>query len=313
MIYSHRHKQYSRPHTQKHQKAGGSKKKSSTDTVPGIKSTFLNSKKTISKKKYLQWESHIVENCRQIVPKNGRPTIARRNKIIVVADMVPQGSTLPMSKLVRNGQLKSIPEKHRILLYHMNNKKLDTVSLGYEQHPQQPKQKVFKHPATDFGGLTNLTQIVGEEDVTFKNTKPYVVNTKTNVTSCAKQIYKTWLSLSKKKTFYQGNKVLKGLKKFIQSLVRFLQDNSSNITSAHIQFYSLPSEIRMVYTSKDIKKQTGSYYQRLYLGDEQKHGQKIKPSKNIFTTIAYSDNMKKPFITPNINMVNLMNEYTPMF
>ena len=268
--------------------------------------------KLISKKKYLQWESRIVENCKRIVPKTGEPTIARRRKIIVVADMIPKNSKLPMSTLVKNGQLENLPEKHRIPLYHIGNKQLDTVSLGYEQHPHQPGKQVFKHPATDFGGLTNLTQIVGEEEITFENKNPFVVNANTSVSSCTKKIYKAWVACSHKTKFYEESRILKGLKAYIQSLVRFLEDNPSNITSAHVQLYSLPSEVRVIYTSKDIKKQTGSYYKRIYLGEEKKHGQKVKPNKSIFTTIAYSENMKKPFITPNINMLNLMNEYVPI-
>ena len=304
MKYSRRQNQHSMVHTQK-QRKGGEKQQSSSDT--------LLENKPISKKKYLEWESRIVENCKRIVPKNGKPTIARRLKIVIVADMIPKGCKLPMSVLAKNGELVNIPEKHRIALYHMGNEKIEQVSLGYEEHPKQPGKKVFKHPATDFGGLTNVTQIIGEENITFENKTPLVVNAKTSVSSCTEKIYKEWLVYSNKTAFYEKSHILKGLKAYIQSLVDFLKENSSNITSAHIQFYALPTEVRMVYTSKDIKKQTGTYYTRIYSGDEKKHAKTVRPNNKTFTTIAYSENMKKPFITPNINMHNLMNEYVPMF
>lgn len=313
MKYSHRQIQRSIIYTQKHQKGGGKKKQSSSDTL--LERKLSNSNKHISKKKYLDWESRIVENCKRIIPKNGRPTIARRRKVVVVADMISKGCKLPMSELVKSGELVNIPEKHRIALYHMGNEKIDQVSLGYEEHPKQPGKKIFKHPATDFGGLTNVTQIIGEENITFENKTPFVVNAQTRVSSCTENIYKEWLTYSNKTAFYEKKKshIRKGLKAYIQSLVDFLKENSSNIKSAHIQFYTLPTEVRMIYTSTDIKKQTGKYCMRVYSGDEKKHAKTVRPNNKTFTTIAYSENMKKPFITPNINMHNLMNEYVPMF
>ena len=121
-----------------------------------------------------------------------------------------------------------------------------------------------------------------------------------------KSIYDTWLVHSNKKMFYGGEQIKKGLKKYIQSLIIFLQETDLGITSAHIRFHTLPPETLTIFTSADIQRQTGSYYKRNYTDKDDEYGQKIKSKRTLFMTVTD----KHGHITPNINMQNLHNEYT---
>jgi hypothetical protein len=239
----------------------------------------------ISKQKYAEWEKNIIQQLipetkkinksHSLVPSNTTPSIVFKNKIIVVVDYFYHNK--PVSELLKTK--KDCPKKRKIELYHLGKKTIDKVSYGLD------KEGVFKFPATDFGGLTNYSLNIGET--------PKFCKTPSFITSddlLHATVYNTWLRLSKKHKFY-GN-IKSGLSKFI---------NSIN-TKAYIRFKRLPKERRILYTAEYIKRRFSKYYIRNFKGNDDTYAYEIDP-KGLYCAIT--DN----YITPNINKMNILNEY----
>ena len=284
-------------------------------------STRKKSTKAVTKKQYEKWESSIIADNNRIVPCDGEPKLVKRRKVMIVCDFQCAGAKksmvqmVQMLKRVTPKTMTHLPPKHRIHLHHIGNNCPDAVSLGYERKPSATSKEgtfVFKHPATDFGGLTNLHQLQGES-VSFLNASPFVLHTHTNATAMAKTLMRQWLIHSQKKTFANQTRIHKGLHRWVLSVQQQLKDSQARYDRVNLSFYALPDEIRMVYTSNDIYKRFGQYYKRTYTGDAQRHATRVSPDKHTYCSISHNNKLGTSFITPNLNVDNLMNEYVPVY
>lgn len=226
-----------------------------------------------------------------------------------------QKSMVQMVEQVTPKTMSALPQKHRIYLHHIGNKCSDIVSLGYERKPSATRKDgtfVFKHPATDFGGLTNLYQLQGES-MPFLNAKPYVLHTRTSAAAMTKTLMQQWLACSQKNKFMNQAHIHTGLHKWVVSIQDLLKAPEERYDRANLYFYALPDEIRMVYTSNDIYKRFGHYYKRTYSGDAQRHATRVSPDTRTYCSISHNNKLGTSFITPNLNKSNLMNEYVPLY
>lgn len=281
------------------------------------KQTPSTHRSNITKKQYEKWESAIIAHSNSVLPRDGSPTLVKRRKVIVVCDFNSNCSKNSFSQMVesltsQNISNTQLPEKHRIKLHHIGNNCTEAVSLGYEQKKKtstngKASKIVFKHPATDFGGLTNLHQLQGE-CISYRNKTPYVLSTRTNTTKFTKTLMQQWLVHSHKHAFANNKRIQAGLYKWVVSVKELLK-TADLYKHANINFYSLPDEIRIIHTSNDIHKRFGKYYNRIYTGDENNHATHIPPDKHTYCSIAYNNKLDTPFITPNLNATNLQNEY----
>lgn len=281
-------------------------------------STRKKNAKAVTKKQYEKWESSIIAYNNQIVPRDGEPKLVKRRKVMIICDFQCKGakkSLVRMVERVTQKTMSSLPPKHRIHLYHIGNNGPDTVSIGYERKPSAESKAgtfVFKHPAIDFGGLTNLHQLQGES-VPFLNATPYVLHARTNVTAMSKTLVQQWLIHSLKTQFMNHAHIHKGLHKWLVSVQNLLKAPQALYERANIYFYSLPDEIRMIYTSKDIHKRFGQYYKRTYSGDAHQHATRVSPDKHTYCSISHNNKLGTSFITPNLNEENVLNEYVPVY
>ena len=246
----------------------------------------------INKQTYELWEQNIINNLyiddskkTKLIPTNNNYSIVKRIKTIIFINFI--NDKRQFYNLVINNSIESLPIKHKIKLHHIGNNKLDGVSSGLDNN-------TFYYPATDNGGLTNLKQKLGTK-VTIKKIK-FKMTDKTNL-KITNKIYSQWLKYSQKSRF-KGN-IKPKLYKFIKSLKQYLICNYHN---CYICFHTLPTEHRIIYTSHDIKKLTGKYYKRVF--DKDYYAEEVKPNNKLFCSIT------KDFITPNINTINILNEYT---
>jgi len=129
----------------------------------------------------------------------------------------------------------------------------------------------------------------------------------------SKTLMHQWLIHSLKTKFMNQAHIQKGLHKWLASVQNMLKTPQALYERANLYFYSLPDEIRMIYTSKDIRKRFGKYYTRTYTGDAQQHATRVTPDKHIYCSISHNNKLGTSFITPNLNDENLFNEYVPVY
>jgi hypothetical protein len=213
------------------------------------------------------------------LPKDGKPLYAYKDKVMLVVNFIcPDGIDM-LSKTIHNH--RDIPKNEHVMMYHIGNKNMEGVSSGL-------KGDEVSFPGIDVGGLTTYKQIVGTPALV--GMKPKKIHIGSNINQkTIDAIYKTWKTYAGKERFY-GN-VKEGLMQAIRSINR----------DAYIQFYKVPREHRVIYTSMDVYNATGHYYNRLF--GNPKYAQTVKPNKLQYCAITDA------YITPNINRNNILNEY----
>ena len=259
----------------------------------------------ISKEEYQKFENRISEDLyhekkikTDLVPRIGKPSVIELNKVILVLDFVNKDGK-SMSQLIKDKNINNINETSYVSLYHIGNKKKDTVKIGYDKD-----KNMVIFPATDFGGLTNYRLRVGNRDELSK-TKINIIQS-SNINNVLNDIYYTWKKLSKKNRLYGGIK--NKLKLFITSVIKYIH-SQEEFKSVNIRFWKMPKIRRIVYTSYDIYKMMGVYYLRVYGKGDSNYAKITKHSRNIFCSISKSTWENKTHITPNINRNNILNEY----
>ena len=198
--------------------------------------------------------------------------------MLVVNFICPDGIDT-LTKTIHNHP--DIPDRTHVTLYHIGNKNKEGVSSGL-------KGQEVSFPGIDVGGLTTYRHLVGAPS------NPGMKHKRIRITPDVTQktidtIYQTWKNYAEKDRFYGD--VKHGLSLAIRSINK----------DAYIQFYKVPSEFRVICTSNDIYKHTGHYYNRLF--GNPKYAKEVKPSKDHYCAITDS------YITPNINLNNIRNEY----
>ena len=112
----------------------------------------------VDKAAYGAWEAEVVRRFfvggrphTALVPADGAPAVLSKEKYIVV--VVAGG----VADRVAAGGTDGLPAHQHVQLWHIGKQKADGVRFGYAAD-----DGVFKHPACDVGGLTNLKQKLGE-------------------------------------------------------------------------------------------------------------------------------------------------------
>ena len=267
----------------------------------------------VSKTHYTKWASNIFKAVDTLLPTDGHPTVAYRRKVVLMVDFdvpehTPQQSE---SSRVQESSTKrthsSLTTKCKIQLHHFGKGSLDGVSVGYDT-----TRNCFKHPATDFGGLTNVNQQPGEA-VSFVGT-PTPITTKTTtsrVTSLSNTLLDQWRTHSQRSSLHNESAIHKHLQSFLQSVVAVLKDGSTSYTRAHLRFHVLTPELRMLYTMNDIHTLTGTYMVRDFNGDDTHFAHTVSTNVKspLYLSVSRSPRTGERFITPNINRQNILNEY----
>ena len=247
----------------------------------------------VSKAEYAAWEADVVKafysndkSPTELMPVNGAPAKLSKEKIILVADASSTQYT-SVSAQVASRAKHGLPPHQHVKLFHAGLQKEDNVRFGLAD------DNVFKHPACDAGGLTNLRQQLGTSVAWIgKPTEWGGSTTKTGVDKVAKALGAQWRALSKTEI---TPRLEKDLEKFLLSLEKAMR----RVT---IRFYKLPAEHRVVVTAADVKAATGRYFVRTF-GAE--YHAKSSDGKGLYCGIT------KAFVTPNLSEANLRSEYVP--
>lgn len=135
-------------------------------------------KPTVNKETYVAWEKEVItrfftseHKVTALIPTDKQPAFVSKEKYILVVDACDaEGGCV--SEKVGAGTTEGLPEHQHVQLWHINKKKGDGVRFGYAVD-----DGIFKHPACDLGGLTNLRQKLAEP-VAFAGTPvPWVAGT----------------------------------------------------------------------------------------------------------------------------------------
>jgi len=267
---------------------------------------------TVNELTFRNWEKDIITSFNNIslIPTNGNPVYAIRDKVILVLDFETSDKKR-MSELVQNNVVEKIPAKIKIPLYHFGNLVNDAVSVGIED-------TLFKYPCTDFGGLTNYYHTIGEK-VTFlkdnNSEEDIIIDKDTDCNVIAPRIHELWKKHAKKETIYVDN-FLDKINTFLNSVKAFLKSDDAQkleFEKVYICFARLLPEARILYKASDIQKHYKKYYIRTFKrhSDVDNYADKISSSqqKNVYLSIASNALNGTEYITPNLNKENILNEY----
>lgn len=268
----------------------------------------------VSKDTYSDWERSVIEyynnNTRFtsfIIPRN-KPSVVYKKKAILLLDIFIQ-KIFPLSGLAKlqHSVVKNIiPEKHKLNIYHGGKNKLDTVSYGLDDEKRE-----ILIPAIDVGGLTNgrwklkhINNNNNKRNNNFYRFDPEIIFTKfllTKNTTLTKdlidEIYNAWLSVSGRNKFFGNIKL-----NLVKALISFKKTGHT----ARVAFSPMKKEKRIIVPARKVKKDLDTYYVREFGKGDNTFAKEPSPSeiKNLYCAITPGK-----FITPNINLLNLKNEY----
>ena len=254
---------------------------------------------TVTKDAYHQWEAQVlasfpdrVVRSTALVPSDGAPSVLRKHKWILVADsLLKDRGMMAASCCVQEGGTDDLPAKKSIRMWHIGNGCLDSVSYGHSD-------SMFKHPACDVGGLTNLPQKLGTA-ATFVDGEEGGVDWPSpsmSAATLATMMHAWWCQLTSKKL---PASLREGLAAWLDSVRIAMPDG------ARLRFHELQPEHRIVATAADVKASTGRYFVRIYDGSTSDNYARESDGEGLFCALA------DKYITPNINLQNLHVEYEP--
>ncbi len=246
----------------------------------------MANKQFVNKDTYQTWEATVIKlffNSSKR-PKNLDITqifAATKQKVIIV--LIPHMSH-PISDIVETNRHIYLPNKTKIDMYHIGKGDIDQVSYGLEDD-------TFYYPACDVGGLTNYRHQLG--------TKPNFVLDEHIIydpynDSQHNPLYEQWLELSGHDSFTDD--VKDGFKQWLHSLYHL------PFAKMRLNFVVLPPELRIIVKPDLVKEKTGAYYIRVY-GQGNEHYAQISDGNGLWCGVSES------YITPNLNIKNLQNEY----
>ena len=165
---------------------------------------------------YNGWEAEVIDkfysNRKEhsaLFPTDEKPSALSKEKYILVADAcAAQGGCL--SDMVGAGTAAGLPEYQHLQLWHGGMQKKDGVRFGLTH------DGVFKHPACDLGGLTNLRQKLGET-VTFAGMPtPWGPEAGDTAGTVAQQVVAQWKQLTGKEL--TGKTLEENVAKFVSTV-----------------------------------------------------------------------------------------------
>ena len=244
----------------------------------------------VDKAAYGAWEAEVVRRFfvggrphTALVPADGAPAVLSKEKYIVV--VVAGGA----ADQVAAGTPAGLPSHQHVQLWHIGKQKADGVRFGYAAD-----DGVFKHPACDVGGLTNLKQKLGEAAsfVGAATAWEGAAAGDARRDEVARALAAEWARLSRKTL---PPTLAADLAKFLGTV-----GAAMGAHAVTLRFHALPPEHRTVVTSADVAAATGKYYVRIFGGD---HHAKLSDGAGLFCGVT------DKFVTPNLNEANLLSEY----
>lgn len=182
-----------------------------------------------------------------------------------------------------SGRSFSSTKEVRWNLYHFGNKRIESVSYGY--NAGNPSKKEFRFAATDTGGLTNIAVPMNQGGI------PGLVGVADPSMSSYTAMYNAWLKHSGKKRFV--NLSLRTFTEWIKSLPR-------GVMVAYVK--KKPRE-RLIIPADLVHEVTKVYYVRNYGGDrDTAYAQSIDIFSGVYCCIETDR------IIPNFNENNISNE-----
>ena len=153
---------------------------------------------TVDKAGYSAWEAEVIaafftrsHERTPLMPTDGAPVHLRKEKYILVAD-ASTSSGNPLSAEVAAGASWALPAQTYVQLHHLGKGEADGVRFGYEA-----AAGVFKHPAIDVGGLTNLRQKLGERPAFEEASTKWGPNASADIDDVARVLLFQWNALAK--------------------------------------------------------------------------------------------------------------------
>ena len=266
---------------------------------------------TVDKAAYSAWEAEVIaafftrsHERTPLMPTDGAPVHLRKEKYILVADAA--------SFQVASGASFGLPAQTYVQLYHLGKHEADGVRFGYAK-----EEGIFKHPAIDVGGLTNLRQKLGERPAFEEASTKWGPSASADIDDVARVLLFQWNALAKEE--FEPPKASAILAQFCailrnsvslrftppkaSDLVLWLQSVAATMGDVTLRFSLLPPEHRVVVTSSDVKAATGGkYYLRTY---DNSGGAYAKASDGKGLYCGVTDG----FITPNLRESNIVMEY----
>ena len=147
---------------------------------------------------YVAWEAEVIKafytserKVTALIPTDEKHAFVRKEKYILVVDACDEEGGC-VSEKVGSGASEGLPEHQHVQLWHCGKDREEGVRFGLTD------DGVFKHPACDPGGLTNLRQKLGEP-VAFVR-QPIAWGSKAGATAetVAEQVVTTWRELTSK-------------------------------------------------------------------------------------------------------------------
>ena len=247
--------------------------------------------KPVEKEEYLSWESEVVKAFynpakvrTELVPVDGTVAVLSKEKFILVADATTGDDSTASAQVMQGAT--GLVAKAKVKMWHVANHALEGVNYGVSDD-------LFVHPACDVGGLTNLRQKVGEP-ASFVDGPAGGIKwptTSANAETLATMLHAWWCKLARKDL---GDAFKEHLQRWLESVTTALPSGCT------LRFHALPPEHRVLVTPADVKARTGRYYVRVFGGDS---FAKTSDGEGLFCGVT------EKFVTPNINMFNLNNEY----
>lgn len=243
----------------------------------------MTSQQFVNKTTYQEWQAKVIKQFYSQKQDKDHDKIfaATKKKVIVV--LIPYKSH-SMSYVVESNCLIKLPNKTKLDMYHIGNEQTDKVSYGLEND-------VFFYPACDVGGLTNYLHKVGTKPE-FALDEHILYDPFSN--SQHGPLYEKWVELSGRDSFTDD--VKHGFDLWLKSLYHLPFGKMS------INFVVLPTEQRMIVHPELVKEKTGAYYTRVYGQGDEKYAQ-VSNGDSLWCAVS------ETYITPNINLKNLQNEY----
>jgi len=248
---------------------------------------------TVDKATYVAWEREVIKafytpehKVTALFPTDEQPAVLSKEKYILVVDACDaEGGCI--SEKVGSGATEGLPEHQHVQLWHFSKEKEDGVRFGHAVD-----DGIFKHPACDLGGLTNLRQEMGKP-VKFAGTPvPWGAGTGDAAETVAESLLVQWRELT-------GKELTPTLTP--QDITKFLGtvEKATTLGPVMLRFHLLPPEHRVVVTPTAVKKATGGiYYARIYGGGD-KHAKIWDGEGEFFCGVT------EKFVTTNLNKSNL--------
>lgn len=275
-------------------------------------------------------------------PTDGSPSyVIKAGKKVVCADFyLPDNEARTIwersNDPVTCCQMQAKLKKCKLNLHHAGNARKATTeaeAMGKVTFGWDAPDSVLKLPATDSGGLTNVKLEFTNGAMAFNT---LVTNASATIYDAAAAAPTVTVDSTEAEiirasaatlaVWVDGNQMLAGkdqetlaanLTKWVTSIqTNYLRGNDLGIVSLKLRVATFPAENRVVVTRKQVFDELGRYMTRTWSDDAAKYAttpEEDAAAPLFMGVVPYTIKVPDGFITPNINLENIENEYAPLF